>query len=121
MVAKSKEVQGLLFKVAELETLLLLLIGLLDAKGLLTVEEIDSIFGVAEIPEILSARIKRIEEQGAHLIEARKRVISEILGIDIPPEGAIPSTGEPIIEEALDDVGIEEASSAVKDPDKKLH
>ncbi len=108
MVRKSKEVQGLLYKVAELETLLIVLIGMLDARGYLTTEEVESIFGVAEIPEILGARIKRIEEQGVYLIKARKKLLSEMLGIDTPPE-------EPIIEEALDDV------QNTKEPEKKLH
>ena len=108
MVRKSKEVQGLLYKVAELETLLVVLIGMLDARGYLTTEEVESIFGVAEIPEILGARIKRIEEQGVYLIKARKKILSEMLGIDTPPEGdQILNT-----EEVLDDT---------KEPDKKLH
>jgi hypothetical protein len=76
---------------------------------------------MAEVPEILGARIKRIEEQGVHLIEARKKILSEMLGLDTPPEGEVPSTGEPIIEEALDDVGLEEANRASGEPDKKLH
>ncbi len=117
---KSKEVQGLLYKVAELETLIIVLIGMLDARGYLTTEEVESIFGVAEIPEIIGARIKRIEEQGVHLIEVRKRILRENLGIDTPPEGDILNTGEPIIEEALDDVQITEAQD-IRDPDKKLH
>ena len=53
---KSKEVQGLLYKVAELETLIIVLIGMLDARGYLTTEEVESIFGVAQIPEIIGAR-----------------------------------------------------------------
>ena len=121
MSRKSKEVQGLLYKCAELETLVIVLIGMLDAKQILTKEEIDSLFGMAEIPEILGARIKRIEEQGVCLIEARKKILRENLGIDVPPEGEIPNTGEPIIEEALDDVGLEEANRANGEPDKKLH
>ncbi len=108
MVSKSKAVQGLLYKVAELETLVIVLIGMLDAKSILTKEEIVSIFGVAEIPEILGARIKRIEEQGVYLIEARKKILRENLGIDTPPEGdQILNT-----EEVLDDT---------KGPGKKLH
>ncbi len=117
---KSKEVQGLLYKCAELETLVIVLIGMLGSKDLLTAEEVESIFGVAEIPEILGARIKRIEEQGVCLIEARKRILRENLGIDTPPEGEIRNTGEPIIEEVLDDVQITEAQD-IKDPGKKLH
>ena len=109
---KSKEVQGLLYKVAELETLVIVLIGMLDAKGILTKEEIESIFGVAEIPEILGARIKRIEEQGVHLVEARKKMLRETLGIDTPP-----NTGEAIIEDTPDETEV----AAVKDPDQKLH
>ncbi len=117
MVRKSKEVQGLLYKVAELETLLIVLIGMMDAKGFLTKEEVEAIFGMAEIPEILGARIKRIETQGETMIEARKTILSEILGIDVPPEGVVPKLGEPIIEDALDEAEV----AAVKDPDKKLH
>ena len=120
MVRKSKEVQGLLYKVAELETLIVVLIGMLDARGYLTTEEVESIFGVAGIPEILGARIKRIEEQGVYLIKARKKILSEMLGIDTPTDGDIFDTGEPIIEEALDDVQITE-SQDTKGPDKKLH
>lgn len=117
MVKKSKEVQGLLHKVAELETLLIVLIGMLDAKGFLTKEEVGTIFNMAEIPEILGARIQRIEAQGEVMVEARKKLLSEMLGIDIPPGGVEPVLGEPILEEALDAV----AAAAVKDPDKKLH
>jgi len=121
MGRKSKEVQGLLYKCAELETLVIVLIGMLGAKQILTEEETESIFGMAEIPEILGARIKRIEVQGAHLVEARKRILRETLGIDTPPEGEIFNTGEPIIEEALDDVGLEETDRPDGEPDKKLH
>jgi hypothetical protein len=120
-VKKSKEIQGLLYKCAELETLVVVLIGMLGSKDLLTVEEVESIFEVATIPEILGARIKRIEEQGVCLIEARKKILRENLGIDTPPGGEIFNTGEPIIEEALDDVGLEEANRASGEPDKKLH
>ena len=52
------------------------------------------------------------------MIEVRKRILRENLGIDTPPEGDILNTGEPIIEGALDDVGREEAA---KGPTKKLH
>ncbi len=117
MGTKSKEVQGLLYKVAELETLLIVLIGMLDAKGILTKEEVATIFGMAEIPEILGARIKRIETQGESMLEARKMILREILGMNIPPEGVVPTLGEPIIEDALDEAVV----AAVKDPDKKLH
>ncbi len=95
---KSKEVQGLLIKVAELETLLILLIGMLQAQGTLSSKEVTSIFEVAEIPEILLARIKLIKEQGASLMEARKRFLSEKLGIESLPEE------EPILEKG---VGVE--------------
>ncbi|KKM07059.1 hypothetical protein LCGC14_1737760 [marine sediment metagenome] len=105
---KSKEVQGLLYKVAELETLVIVLIGMLDARGYLTKEEVASIFGVAEIPEILAARIKRIEEQGVHLIEARKKTLSEKLGLDTSPEEDILNTAESIIEEVSGDAPITE-------------
>ena len=115
---KSKEVQGLLYKVAELETILMVLVGILGANGSLTEEEAITVFEMAEIPEILGARIKRIEEHGVHLVEARKKLLSEMLGIDTPIDGEIFNTGEPVIEEALDDMGREEAA---KGPGKKLH
>jgi len=117
-VKKSKEVQGLLYKVAELETLLIVLIGILGNNGAITEEEARTIFEMADIPEILGARIKRIEEHGVHLVEARKKLLSEMLGVDTPTDGDIFNTGEPIIEGALDDVGREEAA---KGPTKKLH
>ena len=115
---KSKEVQGLLYKVAELETLLVVLIGILGSNGTITEEEGRTIFEMADIPEILGGRIKRIEEHGVHLVEARKKLLSEMLGIDTPTDGEIFDTGEPAIEEALDDMGREEAA---KGPGKKLH
>lgn len=83
--AKSKEVQGLLLKVAELETLLVILVGLLRNKEVLSVEELENLFAVAEIPEILSARIKLIKEKGVSIIEARKQIISEKLGLGSEP------------------------------------
>lgn len=110
MAKKSKEVQGLLFKVAELETLVIVLIGMLDAKGTLTKEEIEAIFGMAEIPEILGARIKRIEEQGSVLIEARKRLLSELLDLNAA-----------LTEEDAPDADLLEETPVAKDPDKKLH
>ena len=115
---KSKEVQGLLYKVAELETILVILIGILGNNGSITEEEARTIFEMADIPEILGGRIKRIEEHGEHLVEARKRILRENLGIDTPTGGDIFDTGEPAIEEALDDMGREEAA---KGPTKKLH
>lgn len=120
MVNKSKEVQGLLFKVAELEVVVTLLTGLLTAKGVLTSEDVQAIYGMAEVPEIIGARIQRIEAEGAALIEARKRLLSDLLDINTPPEGEILDTGEPIIEDALDEAEITEARE-VKDPDRKLH
>ena len=102
---KSKEVQGLLYKVAELETIVVVLIGILGSNGSLTQDEAESIFEVSEIPEILGGRIKRIEEHGVHLVEARKKLLSEMLGVDTPIDGDIFNTGEPAIEEALDDMG----------------
>jgi len=104
-VKKSKEVQGLLYKVAELETIVVVLIGILGSNGSLTQDEAESIFEVSEIPEILGGRIKRIEEHGVHLVEARKKLLSEMLGVDTPIDGDIFNTGEPAIEEALDDMG----------------
>ncbi len=115
---KSKEVQGLLYKVAELETILIVLIGVLGSNGSLTKEEAESVFEIADIPEILGGRIKLIEEHGVHLVEARKKLLRETLGIDTPIDGDIFDTGEPIIEGALDDVGREEAA---KGSTKKLH
>jgi len=112
MPRKSKEVQGLLYKVAELETLVMVLMGVLHTNGMLSDEEVHAICSAAEIPEILGSRIKLIEQQGVHLIEARKKVLSEMLGVDTLPEE------EPIIQGVLEDEGIPET---VKDPDKKLH
>jgi hypothetical protein len=115
MVKNSKEVQGLLYKCAELETLIVVLIGMLAANSTLTQEEAESILEVAAMPEILSARIKRIEEQGTHLLEARKKLLREKLGIT-------PFTneekGEPIIQGVLEDAELPEKA---RDPDKKLH
>jgi hypothetical protein len=81
---RSKEVEGLLLKTAELETFLILLIGLLEAKGHLTPEELQVMLGVVQMPEILAARIKSIEEQGSSLMEARKTLLSETLGLTPP-------------------------------------
>jgi hypothetical protein len=115
MVKNSKEVQGLLYKCAELESLLIILLGILHTKGTLTDEEVAAIFSMSEVPEILGARIKSIEEQGAHLLEARKTLLREKLGIT-------PFTneekGEPITEGVLEDEALLEKA---KDPDKKLH
>jgi hypothetical protein len=79
MSSKSKEVQGLLHKVAELEILLIVLLGILDAKEILSTSEVQALFEAAEFPEILSARVKLIEEEGEALIEARKKFLSEKL------------------------------------------
>ena len=112
MVNKSKEVQGLLYKVAEVESILIMLVAMLDAKGVVDKADIESIFAVAEIPEILTARIKRILEQGEEMIEARKKAISEMLGLeDLPHQQKEP------IEEVVD----EKDTRAVRDPDEKLH
>lgn len=128
MVNKSKEVQGLLFKVAELEVVVTLLTGLLTAKGVLTSEDVQAIYGMAEVPEIIGARIQRIEAEGAALIEARKRLLSEMLGVVPEEEGdyvfkekkrpAFPHTH--ISEEDVVDE-LEEESKPSKGPDKKLH
>ena len=119
-VSKSKEVQGLLFKVAELEALLIVLLGTLGEKQLLDPQEVSAIFQVAEMPEILSARIQQIEKRGEELINIRKKILSETLGIATCPEGEIFNTGEPIIEQALDEVGFIEATMP-KGSGKKLH
>jgi hypothetical protein len=116
MVKNSKEVQGLLYKCAELETLTVVLIGMLGANGVLTPEEVESLFEVAQMPEILGARIKRIEEQGTHLLEARKKLLRENLGI--APFTDEEKGIEPIIEGVLEDEALLEKA---KDPDKKLH
>ena len=116
---KGREVQGLLYKVAELETLLILLLGMLSAKEILSEEELESIFGVASMPEILAARIKLIEAQGEALVEARKKVVSELLGL--PDEEPL-TVGEDYGEsETSDNRDAEEGEVPVKDPNKKLH
>jgi hypothetical protein len=122
MSVLSKEVQGLLYKVAELETILLVFIGMLDAKGMLVQEELEAIFGAAEIPEILGARIKMIEEQGEELVAARKRYLSEMLGVVPPPEDEVSTSDTPIVKEVLDDE-FEETGPIPQgqDPNKKLH
>ncbi len=116
MVKNSKEVQGLLYKCAELETMVVVLLGMLGANGTLTQEEVESILEVAAMPEILSARIKRIEEQGTHLLEARKKLLREKLGIT--PFTDEEKGHEPIIQGELED---EELPEKARDPDKKLH
>ena len=78
---RSKEVEGLLLKTAELETMVVVLLGMLEAKKCFTRGEIEDLFEVAEMPEILAARIKVIEEKGSALMEARKTLLSENLGI----------------------------------------
>jgi len=116
---KGREVQGLLYKVAELETLLILMLGMLSAKEILSEEELESIFGAASLPEILAARIKLIETQGEALVEARKRVVSEMLGL---PDKEPLVTGENYGEsEISNDRDAEEGEVSVKDPSKKLH
>jgi hypothetical protein len=116
---KGREVQGLLYKVAELETLLILILGMLSAKEILSNEELESIFGVAGTPEILAARIKCIEEQGEALVDARKKVVSEMLSLpDKEPFTIGEDYGEP---ETSNDRNAEEGEVPVKDPNKKLH
>ena len=116
---RGREVQGLLYKVAELETLLILTLGMLSAKEILSDEELESIFGVASTPEILAARIKLIEAQGEALVDARKRVVSEMLGL--PDEEPL-TTGEDYGETRTSvDRDAEEGEVPVKDPNKKLH
>jgi len=116
MVNNSKEVQGLLYKCAEMESLLIILLGILHTKGALTDEEVAAIFEMSEVPEILGARIKSIEEQGTHLLEARKKILREKLGIT--PFTDEERGCEPIIEGVLED---EELPGEARDPDKKLH
>jgi hypothetical protein len=116
MVKNSKEIQGLLYKCAELESLLIILLGILHTKGGLSDEEVEAIFAMAEVPEILGARIKNIEEQGVHLLEARKKILREKLGIT--PFTDEEKGCEPIIEGVLED---EELPGEARDPNKKLH
>ncbi len=115
MNGKTKEVQGLLLKVAELEILVITLLGLLKGKELITLEDEELLFNLAESPELLGARIKQMEMRGVGLVKARKKTLIKSLGL-------APSEEEPITPDALD--VLEEAYGVSKEkdkPSKKFH
>ena len=74
MKVNESDVQGLLFKLAEVETLVVVLLATLGSAKILTKEQVASIFTLSEVPEILAALIKHIEDQGSFLVEAREGV-----------------------------------------------
>jgi len=79
MEIKESDIQGLLFKLAEVETLVVVLLSILGSNGTLTQEQVSTVFDLADIPEVLAARIQHIEDQGKFLVDARGGVWESFL------------------------------------------